>query len=257
MALSDYERLVLGENGEPCESDFKINSNLSIEAYKNWLYLRSEKMWHENTGFIKPIIAHMWEGHLEICGCSIQAIRENNGRTMYFLVESYVEDNGGHYRYFGGIATYGWEDTLPKLIEHFKIDKTQYEDFIQGSSYDSDANGNTCQNFFLEGLRKDGGYDKFEAQEKGNEHLDSEYIGITNEMYRGFIQWVEKEKHPSEDKLNWLLKIKSGTPQCFNQGDLFFRDRTDGLEIRGTEPGEKKTPMLMGALNRERNEGST
>lgn len=75
MALSNWDDWSVDDKGKSCSGEFTSNAGVRIAVYKNWLYVYDEKAWEENSGFAKPVIMNIDEGHLQYKDVHIVAIR--------------------------------------------------------------------------------------------------------------------------------------------------------------------------------------
>lgn len=72
------------------------------------------------------------------------------------------------------------------------------------------------------------------------------YIGVSDETYAAFIEWL---KEVCEDR-EWLELVVASGCKRFNQGDAFFV----GADAATTEMGEQSETIMMGALNKTKEE---
>lgn len=107
MALSNWATLSWNENGEPCEGKIEAEG-ITIEIYKNWLYVRDEKAWREGAAFIKPTIMEIAEGQIEYHRFKIIASRGKNNEL--FVVTEYYSKDHTEKKQLIGIGAYGFDD---------------------------------------------------------------------------------------------------------------------------------------------------
>jgi len=89
MALSNWDTLAVDENGESTNGIFTSPNGVSVEFYKNWLYVRDKKGWQEGGRFVEPTVMQVDNGTLSYKDVSICAIRgPQNG--VYAVVESTI-----------------------------------------------------------------------------------------------------------------------------------------------------------------------
>ena len=107
MALSNWATLSWNENGESCEGKLEAEG-ITIEIYKNWLYVSDEKAWKEGAMFIKPTIMEIAEGQIEYHRFKIIASRGKNNEL--FVVAEYGPKDHKEKKQLIGISAYGFDD---------------------------------------------------------------------------------------------------------------------------------------------------
>jgi hypothetical protein len=97
MALSNWDTMAVNAKGEPTNGVFTSKLGVTVEIYKNWLYLRDEKAWQEGGRFVKSTVGQIESGVLTYKDVSIVAKRGPQG-GVYCVVKSerydYVGRNG-------------------------------------------------------------------------------------------------------------------------------------------------------------------
>jgi len=159
---------------------------------------------------------------------------------MFFIARTFSD---GRHQTCGGVSCYGYDDNTPRILEFLKIDASSYDDFEVGG--DQDENGN---NIVLSCYRKEDIVEEFSIPCKGNEHLDSQYVGVTPELADKFIAWVESEYHGFSVDLQWIEAVKGANPLRFNQGDQFFTQKIENVELDKTSPGKAQGPIILKML---------
>ena len=81
----------------------------SIQIYKSYALIESEKMWNDQCSFVKPVIAQIYEGRIKIAGFDIQTKRIKDPDGI-FIFASYWKDETYQRIHFAGIGCYGWGD---------------------------------------------------------------------------------------------------------------------------------------------------
>ena len=107
MALSNWATLAWDENGKPCNGRLEAEG-ITIEIYKNWLYVRDEKAWKEGGMYIKPTIMEIAEGQIEYYRFRIIASRGKNNEL--FVVAEYSAKDQKETKQLMGIGAYGYDD---------------------------------------------------------------------------------------------------------------------------------------------------
>ena len=106
MALSNWSTLTWDKDGKPSGSKLEAEG-VSVEIYKNWLYIRDENSWNEEFRYAKPTIMEMSEGQIKYHGFSIIARSGGNGEL--FVVAEYNNRGYTEKSQLIGIAAYGYD----------------------------------------------------------------------------------------------------------------------------------------------------
>lgn len=64
MALSNWDTMAVDLDGKPASSSFTSPSGVTVEVYKNWLYIRDPKAWRESSSYEEPTVAELSNGEL-------------------------------------------------------------------------------------------------------------------------------------------------------------------------------------------------
>jgi len=75
MALSNWDTLALDLDGNPTVGSFTSPLEVTVEIYKNWLYVSDPKAWRPEGSFTKPVVAQLTEGTLRYQDLNIAAKR--------------------------------------------------------------------------------------------------------------------------------------------------------------------------------------
>jgi len=134
MAKSNWATLAWDENNKSSTGVFKIDESISVEAYKNWIYLRDKTGWSEGGSYMDPTVAEIWSGELNYKKVRIIAKRLDLQNAMLFYCRTgYQDDEKTPYRHMLGICCYGFEGgswvgvTYP-LVEELKLWIEQIEE---------------------------------------------------------------------------------------------------------------------------------
>jgi hypothetical protein len=87
MALSDWDTMAVDAEGRPTSGLFVSRLGVEVEIYKNWLYIRDPKAWHEGGPFVEPTVAQVSSGSLTYKDVRIEAKRGPK-RGIYCVVTS-------------------------------------------------------------------------------------------------------------------------------------------------------------------------
>lgn len=135
--LSKWVTLAWNENGEPCEGRIEIEGvfeaeGIVVEIFKNWLYVRDEKAWRKNSGYMKPIIMMISQGQLEYYRFKIIASRGSNNE-LFTVIECNNKDFTEK-RQLIGISCRGYYDD--KYVGVTEDTKKEFLDWIKKSKDD-------------------------------------------------------------------------------------------------------------------------
>ena len=127
MALSNWDDKAWDVKGNPMPSiiEFGIISvefgTVSVEVYKNWLYIKDAAAWDENSGYRFPTIMEISEGYIRYKKIIIHAIRGPQNSIMA-RVECGYDNDAVMY----AIGAYGYDDNgdfvgvLPETVAEFR-----------------------------------------------------------------------------------------------------------------------------------------
>jgi hypothetical protein len=230
MALSNWDLLAIGKNGKSCDGIVK-GKIASLEIYKNWAYVSSEKMYQDGGPYINPIIASVSSGDLQIGRLHINAIRHSLQNSIFVFVNASTYDNNSkeHSNYFAGIGCYGYYTKIKEFLK-WKGIEFPYHDYMEGSrNYRTGINNETIplekSVDYISLHDKDGNllYET-EIDEEFGELTD--FVGVMPETFEAFKKWltidVKDDNKYSKSFNKWLDSIKWDSLTRFNQGDAFF-----------------------------------
>lgn len=110
MALSNWDTLAIDHTSSPVEGSFAASSGeLSVDIYKNWIYIRSEEMWHEGSGFSCPTVMEIQEGVFRFGRVNALVVRgPSEGVYLCAWETTYVKDMPPMTRLMAGMGIYGY-----------------------------------------------------------------------------------------------------------------------------------------------------
>lgn len=234
MALSNWDTLALNEKGESTNGVFTSPLGVTVEIYKNWLYVRDPKAWQEGGSYVHPVVMEVQKGSFHYKDVQIEAIRgPKNG--IYCVVsctryqdqpKATPEDPKPAYvppivTAMVGIGCYGYGGEYGD--EWIGIDDTE-KDFLAG---------------WLQG----------HATEQVT-MFSSSYDPKTKEWVKG-KEVMETVSH-NFDKA--IRDIPFGNALRFNQGDAYFAKNLD-FELPATKPGEAQPTIMSQMLKSTEAEG--
>ena len=235
MALSNWDLLAINKKGKSCDGIVK-GKLASLEIYKNWVHIMSEKMWNEDCGFVKPVIATIHSGNMYLGGLDIYSIRHPKQSSIFVFVDAttygkYVEGKTSrkYPNFFAGIGCYGYYDRIDEFLKWKNID-IECDRYCKGSrNYVIDEDGNYKHpGKFIEYLEFfDKNSNKILEVEVDEEFGElTEFVGVMPETLEAFKNWLntdisEEFKYDKEFK-KWLDSIDWNEITRFNQGDAFF-----------------------------------
>lgn len=219
MALSNWDIMAFGPKGEPCNGEFHIAENISVDIYKNWLYLRDANAWHDNVGFIKPTIMSINSGVLQYGNAHIYAERFDYQSSVFVLVEASHISKRGKYKceYMGGIGC----SSYLTLIEYAKAYEPEWYSKIPWDLVDQNE---VCEyTECVPGQENTWGINILGIKdiELGKGESPTTYVGVTDKVFQAYIEWLKRTPYISQDLKKWIKKIQK-SPQRFNQGDAHF-----------------------------------
>lgn len=240
MALSNWDTLAFGHDGKPNDGSFDDGKGNSVDLYKNWLYVRSEKMWYEGYQYIKPTIAQIGEGDLTLAGFEIHACR--GPQNAVFAVVSFGPWDDR--KYSGGIGCYGFVDIVEKVLrEKGRLAELNDGDWCSGSSHYTDENGVAHDDHHISNMKT--------GEQIVHEHDSAEWVGCLPSTLAEYWKWVERIAEYDDGMKQWMERCKAEKPLRFNQGDAYFADHL-GIPLDATEPGEiTEKPILMQMFAKE------
>ena len=235
MALSNWDTLAFDHDGKTCGGVFQRDGGDAVEIYKNWLYVRSPKMWKAGaSSFTKPVIAEIHAGEMKVAGFDISAERGPQHGVFVFLEYGPHTDR----KIGGGIGCSGYEDLVLKVLKEHGRDNEDPDDWTSGSS--SMPEGGWTRHIL-----------KWSTGEEIEHSYEPEWVGVLPETLEAYFAWVEKTHEKEEkDVMEWLAKCRAAPAQRFNQGDAFFA-KTLGMELPTTEVGKVDVPVLEQMLKKD------
>lgn len=261
MATSDYATLIFDIDAKPVYGTLHGFDDVHIEPYKNWLYIRSHKMWQNDCGFTKPTIGQINDGSIYIGGFHIFAKRHELQEAVFYIIETTRYPNKNDYtakqtRRWCGISCCGYDDPLPRLLEVHGLTpekQEQYNNFYIGWASQNCYDGNCEKGYIvLAGHKKDGGVDEFVLPDTPeNDKFHAQWVGISPELYRAFITWLTDFTEDASEFAQWVEKIKamqSNEVLIYNQGDEFFANNGVIDSEIGTPIDNPKTPAIMNLI---------
>ena len=214
MALSNWDTLSVDHSGKPLAGEYKFKNGVTVEFYKNWLYLQDEEAWKDSdASFSKPTIMQIGNGDIVYRGIHIIALRgPQNGVYAVIWHSEYQkqsEDKNAPYRPpiitgMIGCGVYGysnrkWVGVNKSSIKWFMKEINKQETVcMNGSESHKDKNGKWR-------------------------------IKRTKDYYKSPVYDI-----PDEFKKLDLVNSKR-----FNQGDMYFKQHL-GIALNATKPGKSK-----------------
>lgn len=255
MALSNWDTLAVDENGNSTNGVFISPLGVSVEFYKNWLYIRDAKGWQDGGRFVEPTVMQVEHGTLSYKDIGIIAIRgPQNG--VYAVVQTTIY--------------------APSLTEDCTKCKSKAKDF---------SHERECPNFVdtkhlvMIGCGVYG-------------YSGEEWVGVTDDSKKFLGDWIGKasqdeipmprslfNKLATEDAIRahfastgqkvtrvtdenifvayesfsfdeHVRKIDLSKALRFNQGDMFFANKL-GVDVPATPPGEADESILIKSLKKD------
>lgn len=253
MALSDWDTLAIDQDG-PCQGVLEGHSgHSSVEIYKNWLYVSDERMFKKDLRYTGNVIAEIQEGNVSLSDFNIRAKRGRQNSILVFAEsQSYGEADQVH-RWMAGIGCCGYDDPTERLAEAMGVDlsKYAYVSHYSGSNAGEDGwhYGLSCfvVDPFALGPNKQSTLEEFTIPSEGNEHLDSQFVGVQEETFQELLAFLDELKgNFCGDIPEWIDKVTAGGFDRirFNQGDAFFADN-GVVALPASEIDNQQEPVIM------------
>ena len=215
MALSNWDTLMVDQNGKPIDGMWTSPAGVGIEVYKNWVHVHDQKAYiGGGYAYTEPIVMRITEGDIQYRDVSIVALRgPQNGIYICAWNTIYSDDyKSSHDIGCIGIGVYGFADNGKYLgvnkgstkwyMKEINKQETRIDTMF---SYEYDKNGK------LKKLR---------------------------ESY--------KYKHDVYDIPDIFKKMDLLKAERYNQGDGYFAAHID-VPLQNTKPGEAK-PTIMSQM---------
>lgn len=259
MALSNWDTLAFDLYG-PSTGRVTNHQNLTIEIYKNWLYLRAGR---EDPQAEDPQIICLTEGQLTWGAWTVTARRgPQDGvfvvATSYrFLRADEIKGDPDQVDRYAdpallvGCGVYGFENELETHADRIRAQGYDPEDpdvaFVTGSQggrafVDVVEDGVGIR--LLDGLKEPG------------------WVGVTQrsvDFLKAMVaEQTKASKHWDPTKVwpgNALVSIDWNAALRANQGDMFFAEAFD-TDLPATPPGKAADPLLIQALESDDEDGS-
>ena len=247
MALSNWDTLAINNSGKGCNGEVK-GKLASLEIYKNWAYIHSKKMWNEDTGYVKDVIAQINSGNLYLGGLNIQAIRHESQNSIFVFVDAGTYNKKRHDNFFAGIGCYAYYSKVDEYL-NWKGIELKYADYNAGSrNYRINEKGETIHiREFIDIISFYDENDKLITELEVDKEFGelTDFVGVMPKTFEAFKKWLmteiaEEYKYDKQFE-KWLKKINWDEITRFNQGDAFFV----GTENASTEVGKQDNDTLL------------
>src|SRR3989344_3451699 len=167
MALSNWDTMAFDKDAKSCNGVLTSHEGASVEIYKNWVYVHDKGMWCKGRPFIEDTIAQVWDGHITLSNFIISVKRHSLQSAAFILAIKkkyvYTTGKGGKeeydhtdYDWMAGIACYGYDDPVVRLLEAGGKNSKDYEDddICCGSSYGPDGDFITLTKYSEDGVEE-------------------------------------------------------------------------------------------------------
>lgn len=233
MALSNWDTMALDLESKANTGHLKSPLGVEVEIYKNWLYVRDEHAWQKGGSFINPTVMEIRAGDITYKDVFIKAIRgpqQGIFCVVYYHPFSDEKDEDGNpyhdynkYVGFVGCGVYGYDG------DKFVGVKPESVKFLQDYLQKNEA---MTHEEAIDWARKHcRTYDKEHPEGFAPEDEELENAA---QMYM-IPDWEFEEP---------IRKVNFDNAIRFNQGDEFFANNVDGLELSATKPGEPEKPVI-------------
>lgn len=217
MALSNWDTMAVSDKGESIDGVYTSPSGIVVEFYKNWLYVRDQKSWTEESGWAEPTVMQVESGTLTYKDVHILALRgPQNGVFAAIWTEKYDEEGEGDKKRvvkkvtgMVGCGVYGFDKD--KWVGVTRATRSWWQKKLRAF------------------------------------RMRTEKIRVTEYPPEGKRKRVRihksREKSFDIDVPDELRVLKFGKALRFNQGDRYFAQHLGG-EIPATEAGEQTEPVM-------------
>lgn len=271
MALSNWDTLAFSIDG-PCEGHVINHIGVSIELYKNWLYVRDPTAWVVGRSFVEPVVMQIESGTVKYGGWDIDARRgPQNGvyvvATSQHYHSEYPKDTPFEDRYTDQVFLVGCGVSGYESIEEVYHDEIAAA--LEGLGFHIDDPAIDQQVIICGGSTNEGTDDDYrntiEILVLDLEHplrgrltevnvpggiRDMEFVGVQPDSV-AFLQAMITQRWMDPEYPHWpenvLREIDFSAALRFNQGDLFFTKHV-GVELSTTVPGEAQNTILQGLI---------
>lgn len=240
MALSNWDTLAVNEKGESIGGSFKSPGGVTVEFYKNWLYVRDPKAWDKSSGYTKPTIMQVNSGDFSYKDIHIMAVRGPKG-GIYAAVwtskyQEQSKEKGAPYippivTGMVGIGCYGFLNEVDLVLA--KLGRTVQPGDCWISSSTNSGPDHTWVSA-IENLREDGKRERIEHEKYD---LDELWVGVEPAEVQFLKDKLINDEEYGADIPDEFKKIDFSKAARFNQGDQFFANAM-GQETPATEPGK-------------------
>ena len=223
MALSNWDTLAVNLKGKAQAGAFISPCGVSVEIYKNWVYLHDPKAWREGGQFCEDVIMELQHGDLQYMDVEIRAVHgPQNGIYVVCWHVDYQSPGKdgipGPTKYTGmiGCGVSGFDK----------------EDWV-GVKPDS-----------VEFLQK---WISNKERTWTDEEVDEMLLDLNNPD----IDPKDWEQELREDHIfdfpEEIAGVKLDQAIRYNQGNMYFAEKV-GMDLDATKPGESDDPALITML---------
>lgn len=216
MALSNWDTMAVDLNGKPCVGSFQSPQGVTVQFYKNWLYIGDEKAWVDGRSYVRPTIAQVNSGDLCYGDVSIRSVRGPQDGIYAVITSGYGEEEIG----IIGCGVYGFEG------EEWVGVKKESVEFLRGFLNQADS---LTREEALEEVKRFG------------------------EAISDVEQAVEIWMRPSYEFSEKVRAVSFDGALRFNQGDAYFAGHA-GEDTPASVPGEAEKPVLLQMLDKKNEE---
>lgn len=107
MALSDYDTLAINHTGAATNGSFISPLGVSVDLYKNWIYVRDPDAWQPGA-YVRPTIMEIQDGFIRYRDVTIVAMRRIKPTRSIFALAYSGYNYDSSYSGMVGVAGIGW-----------------------------------------------------------------------------------------------------------------------------------------------------
>lgn len=244
MALSNWDTLAINAKGENCYGEFKSPLGITVEFYKNWLYVYDKKAWEKGGYFVEDCVMQVTEGSIRYKDVAILAKRGPKDGIYAVIWTMHYEPE--YFDFMLGIGCSGYKDKIKEILT--KLNRLQeYDQYDWGDSFCSDGKHS------LTNLQTREEIVYHDEKTEGPYNYDADWIGIEKEdidyLKKEILTPWLKDNYKFDEKVNKDILDKA---ERFNQGDLYILAATrQDIGQAMTPIGQSQPPILMQAFKKE------
>ncbi len=222
MALSNWDTLAVGLNGEPQTGSFVSPGGVKVEIYKNWIYVHDSKAWRKEGSFTKDTIMEISHGNVRYHDVNIQAVRgPQSGVYVVCWHVDYDQKPGerqtADYAGMIGCGVYGFDN------EDWVGVKPESVEFLQKWISNKER--------------------MWDDEKVAESVANLNNPDITPEDWEKELKETFISDFPDE-----IAGVRLDMGVRYNQGNIYFAEKV-GLPLEESKPGESGEPVIISLID--------